>query len=259
MIVIQNETFQRLQQLDRATENERQRKQIKYSLLDRVANVLGRAFRNARKVAAVIDEIVYKATDRGYSFNGRETLAEKVGVSLRTVDNAIKLLKKSAEVLVAYRENPGSNGIKTPVIIFKNHPNFDRITHLLNLPNCEVVCEVENASEPTEPSVNEQKKIATYSLPSLKQENNNNIATKELLKKYADYKINDILNKDVTVKYISSYISKLFKSLETQSLYYANNQIKAKKKQLQEQANAWYKEAMGITSEPVPFYNWLES
>ena len=80
---------------------------------------------------------------------------------------------------------------------------------------------------------------------------------KELLKKYADYKINDILNKRVTIKYISSYINKIFKSLESQSLYYANEHGKAKRRKQQEQASKWFRELNGITDEPAPFYNWL--
>jgi hypothetical protein len=217
MLVIANETFQSIQQLDRATETERERKQLKYSMLDRISEALGRAFRNARKVAAVIDEITYKATDRGYSFNGRETLSEKVGVSLRTVDNAIKLLKQSAEVIVAYRENPGSNGVKTPVIIFKSHPNFERIARLLNLQDCEVVCEVENPSNPTETSDSSPKKVATYSLP-LKQEKYNNISNTDKIKAVIEYKINDAMRKGTTITYISSYINRVFRSLTNQAL-----------------------------------------
>lgn len=100
----------------------------------------------AKKVLSVIDEIIYKATDRGYSFNGRETLAKKCKVSLSTVDKAIKLLKQSGEVLVAYRPNPASNGYKTPIIILKNHDNFTYWHELLGLENS-----VENTDKPDSP------------------------------------------------------------------------------------------------------------
>lgn len=133
MKVIANEYFKVLLNLEKITDYVRERQHIKHNLLDAIADVLGRSYRKAKKVAAVIDEIAYKASDRGFSFNGRETLAEKVGVSLPTVDRAIKLLKESGRVFVCYRENPNSNGAKTPVIIFKDHANYKRIATILKL------------------------------------------------------------------------------------------------------------------------------
>ena len=115
--------------------NQKERQKLKWKLIDRIKSKIAIRWNRAKKVLSVIDEIIYKATDRGYSFNGRETLAEKCKVSLSTVDKAIKLVKQSGEVLVAYRHNPASNGYKTPIIILKQHENFTYLNELLGLEN----------------------------------------------------------------------------------------------------------------------------
>lgn len=216
MKVIANEYFKILINLEKTTDYVRERQHIKHSLLDSIADVLGRSYRKAKKVAAVIDEIAYKASDRGFSFNGRQKLAEKVGVSLPTVDRAVKLLKESGLVYVGYRENPRSNGIKTPVIIFKEHANYKRIASILKI-NDEVIDKVEKDEIRIESSVTDIKKVPTNIY--LKHEKYNIHPSFDKIVDYVSLKVSDALKKNGKgISFLSSYIDKAI-STEDKNAY----------------------------------------
>lgn len=220
MRVIAKEYFSVLISLEKTTDYVRERQHIKHSLLDAIADVLGRSYRKAKKVAAVIDEIAYKASDRGFSFNGRETLANKVGVSLPTVDRAIKLLKESGRVFVGYRENPNSNGAKTPVIIFKDHANYKRIAAILKI-NDNVNDKVGISETPSKTSVEGTKKVSTNLYR--KQENNNKHPSFGKIVDYVALKVSDAVEKNGKgISFLSSYIDKVIAGTESNAFYEAN-------------------------------------
>jgi Mn-dependent DtxR family transcriptional regulator len=217
MYVIANEQFTQLKEIEKVTDFVYKRRQIKNELMERIESALGRKFRKAQKTTRVIDEIVWLATDRGFSFPGRETLAEKLGVSLPTVDRATRMLKDSGEVVVCYRENPNSNGPKTPVFIFRSHANFERIAAVLNL-NDNEVDKVENAEKPTESSVSARKTDATISLPVEKQDDINKLIDNthplEKIVKYVAIKLNDVQKRNPRgITYLSAYIDKTLNDL----------------------------------------------
>lgn len=174
----------------------------------------------------------YAAKFKGVSFLTKNNIAEKLGKSRRTIIRVCRQLEQLG--------------------IIKQY-EMKRRTDMRQTSNAIVIQPIQEHVTQEQAEMSHQKELSFKT----KQEKNNITAAKELLKKYADLKINDILQKGVTVKYISSYIGKLFKSLETQSLYAANNQANAKRKQQKEQANQWYLESMGLTREKC-LYNWLE-
>src|SRR5699024_7515079 len=147
---------------------------------------------------------------RGFSFNGRETLANKVGVSLSTVDRAIKLLKESGRVVVAYRENPHSNGLKTPVIIFKDHVNYQRISSLLKLDD-KVDDKVENTEKLDGADDTDRKTVPTN---NYRQQESNiysyNSPTLEKVAYYIDLIMHDAINGGKKITHLSSYVNKVF-------------------------------------------------
>ena len=249
MYVVENKMFSVLMDLETATDYVKERKKIKHSLLDRLVDVLGRSFRRAKKVAAVIDEITYKATDRGFSFNGRETLADKVGVSLSTVDRAIKLLKESGRVVVAYRENPHSNGIKTPVIIFKDHANFKRIASLLKL-NDKVADKVKNLENTHGTSDTLEEKVPTIRYQ--KQESNiyiNNSPQMDKIVEYFSLKISDAIKrggKDIIS--LSSYVDKVIHNEEKKAYLQAKQAYQRRMKAQREK----------LATINAPGFDWLE-
>ena len=211
--IIHHEKFQQLQALERAADNHWQRRKIKNALLDRIAEALGRKYRLSKKAVLVIEEIVWKASDFGFSFNGRQTLADKLDVSLRTVDNAIRLLKDSGQVIVAYRENKRSNGVRTPVIIFKNHPNFQHIVSI-----CDIVCKVENGQESRETTDSSPKSIPTYSLP-LKHEKHNKYPH---IMKYVSLKVQEAHKKNPAgIMHLGAYVDKVIRNEQRKALHSA--------------------------------------
>ncbi|WP_100408491.1 helix-turn-helix domain-containing protein [Bacillus solitudinis] len=245
MKVIANEYFNVLLNLEKASDYIRERQNIKYSLLDSIAHVLGRSYRKAKKVAAVIDEITYKATDRGFSFNGRQTLAEKVGVSLPTVDRAVKLLKDSGLVYVGYRENPHSNGVKTPVIIFKEHTNYKQIASILKI-NEEVVDKVEKDETLRESSVTDVKKVPTNTY--LKQEKYIIYPSFDKIVDYVSLKVSDALKKNGKgISFLSSYIDKTI-SAEDKKAYHKAKKAYHKRLDLHRQK---------LNNADVPSPGWL--
>lgn len=249
MQIITNEQFTELKEIERVTEFIYKRRKIKNELMNRIAESLGRKFRKAQKTTLVIDEIVWKATDRGFSFNGRETLAEKLDVSLRTVDNAIRLLKDSGEVVVCYRENPKSNGAKTPVFIFRSHANFERIASILDLSVCEEVCEVENTEKPTAAKDSPLNTFATIIGLPYKNKTNKYIKGKiqpyEKIVYYLAYKIDQVQRRNGKgIEHLSSYIDEVFENeIRKATLVVKHKQQKQK-----------------LTIKPSPrvvFYDWL--
>ena len=226
-IIISSKLFSQMQSYKTLDCSQDDRQKLKYTFMDRIKENVTVRWNRAKKLVSVIDEIIYKATDRGYSFNGRETLAEICKVGLSTVDAAIRVLKESGEVVVAYRENPASNGYKTPVIILKNHPHFEYWNALLNLEQ-NVKQKVENAETTTESKKDEPKKVSTYSL-SLKQDNTiNKVVT------YVSNKINDVIKRGTTIDYLSSYVNNVVSDLERKAIYRENMRIEKERRKREE-------------------------
>lgn len=243
------------------TDNKQEKKNVKYSLLEQIKRGIGDKWDRLKDgTRQAFDMICFLSAELGFFYASDKYLADRHEISDRTVRNKLKELEELGQVVKVYRRTKRCNGRGKPIYLFVNHPYFQYWVSLLNI-NTDFLTDfqTENVEKPCESKEKASKNISTYSLPFLKQESNNNIAAKELLEKYAHLKINDILKKGITVKYISSYITKVFKSLEKQSLYYANELDKARRKKRQEEADKLFKELYGIKDGPIPFFNWLES
>ena len=256
-IVVANNLFKEMQSYKTLECNQKERQQLKHTFIDKIKDKVSLRWDRANKLLQVIDEIIYKATDRGYSFNGRETLAEKCKVSIRTVDKAIKILKESNEVVVAYRHNPSSNGYKTPIIILKAHKHFGYWKSLLNIED-NVECEVEASSNSGDSKAHGMK-MDLYLSNTKKQESNNiNNPSHNKIVQFVANRVQDSIKTGTKIKYLSSYINKLMQSLENQALY-AENMRQVKLKQQQQAAFSKLAEELGVkkTKKQIPFYDWL--
>jgi len=247
--IIPNEQFAELKNIERVTTYVYKRKKIKDELMDRITDALGRKLRKAKKTILVIDEIIWKATDRGFSFNGYETLIKKLGVSTSTISRAIGLLKESGEVVVCYRENPKSNGLKTPVVIFRNHANFDKIASILGL-NEKVDEKVEKAEKLTATRDEALKTFATIlGLPFNNKINSyvkGEIHPFEKIVKYIAIKVDEAQKRNNRgIKYLSAYVDRVL----SDEMRRAKLEELKHKQQLNQQ-----------TVKPSPravFYDWL--
>lgn len=234
------------------------KKNVKYSLLEQIKSGIGDKWDRLKEgTRQAFDMICFFSAELGFFYASDEYLAERHEISDRTIRNRLKELEELGQVVKVHRRAKRCNGRGKPIYLFVNHPYFTYWVNMLNITHdFHSNFQTGNDEIPCESKEEGAKNVPTYSLP-LKQESNNYKSDIMVLKKYADYKIQDIAKKGITVKYISSYINKLFKSLEIQSLHAENNRIEAKKKELQQRASENYKKSLGIRK-PVPFYNWLE-
>lgn len=164
--VVSKNQFEEIKNVEKFDLVTGQRKKMKERILDVVKGSVKINWFRFRKVMAVMDEIIYKLTDRGFSFNGRETLAEKCQVSLSTVDKAIRFLKDSGLFFVAYRENSKSNSVKTPIFFYKNHQLFSEYAAILNIEENKEKNKEGNAETPCESKGEAAEKEATYLRPN---------------------------------------------------------------------------------------------
>ncbi|MFB4166139.1 hypothetical protein ACE1TI_20690 [Alteribacillus sp. JSM 102045] len=165
LFLIVDQKFRQVQSIKALDMTVRERREMKDDFVTRIKETVAIRWGRAKKLLSVIDEIIYMATDRGYSFNGRETLAKKLDVSLATVDKALMVLKQSGEVFVAYRHNPHSNGYKTPVIFLKRHKHFTYWKELLGMAENKVENKVENKQNDWGSKDEDVKKVSTLYLP----------------------------------------------------------------------------------------------
>lgn len=234
VVVVSSNQFNQMQSFKTLKCNQKERQQLKHSFIDKIKENVSLRWNRAKKLVQVIDEIIYKATDRGYSFNGRETLAKKCNVGLSTVDKAIKVIKESGIAVVAYRENPSSNGYKTPIIILKNHPHFQYLNELLGLEQS-IEQKVEKLSTADAPIVEGVKKIATYILP-FKQESNIYNQPDNKIVQYVINRVQDSIKQGTKIKYLSSYVDRIVGSLEQQAIYAENKRLKQQQQQREEES-----------------------
>jgi len=132
MFILSTKQFNAIQSVSPLEGGTYTRRTMKVNILEKIEEALPEVeLKRLPKVMLVIDEIVYKLTDRGFSFNGRKQLAEKCEVGLSTVDKAIYLLKATGLFLFTYRMNPNSNSAKTPVIFYIKHSNYKTYEKLI--------------------------------------------------------------------------------------------------------------------------------
>jgi hypothetical protein len=245
MLIISKQQFNEIQDVQRSNDSVYTRRTKKVNILDKIKAALPNIrWSRQKKMNVVLDEIIYKLTDRGYSFNGRQTLAEKAKCSLSIVDKAIAAIKDSRLFVVVYRENPESNGGKTPVVFYVNHPNFQTFKKIIpNLENeyidqkiarsekmfkNEVENKVENDEIPCE-SKGEGEDIFSTDIINLKHDLliNKKQAIKNSMNKVIKYVSHKVVDRIDNIEHLSSYIDRVIAKEERQAL------IEAEKAQLQ--------------------------
>ena len=237
----------------------KEKKKIKYSLLDRIQEVLGDKWNRLKEgTRQAFDMICFLGTELGFVYAGDDYLAERHAISDRTVRNRLKELEELGQVIKVHRRAKRCNGRGKPIYLFVNHPYFHYWVEMLGiqLEDFQISFQTENQETSWESKDEDVKKIPTYSLP-LKQESNNNISDNKIIQ-YVVNRVNDSIHKGTRIKYLSSYIDRMVRSLEWQALYAENRRQKAMRQQQQEKNAKVIREIVGITEKKVPFYNWLE-
>lgn len=241
--IIEKQQFTKLQELERVATYTYQRSKVANYIYTDVEAAIG--LRPGTKLSQIIQRIIYLATDRGYSYPGRETLAEQFSVSTRTVDKAIKALKESRVVDVFYRYNPRSNSAKTCVFIFKTHANYVAIKKILRK-QYEEKFEEELRQTSTGSKGDVIKQIAT-SILQKKQDLRINKQYHNVSKviEYLALKIERIQNENSgSITALSSYIDKVLRH----QIKEAHSYVRTQRQHI-----------VDNNRQPIPFFNWLEN
>jgi DNA-binding Lrp family transcriptional regulator len=237
----------------------KEKKKIKYTLLDRIQEVLGDKWNRFKEgTRQAFDMICFLGTELGFVYVGDEYLAERYAISDRTVRNRLKELEELGQVIKVHRRTKRCNGRGKPIYLFVSHPYFHYWAELLGikLEDFQTNFQTENQETSWESKDEGAEIIPTYLLP-LKQEKNININDNKIVQ-YVVNRVNDSINKGTRIKYLSSYIDRMVRSLEWQALYAENRRQKAVKKQQQEENVKVIREILGLKKKEIPFYNWLE-
>lgn len=236
--IIEKQQFTKLQELERTATYTYQRAKVANYIYTDVEAAIG--LRPGTKLSQIIQRIIYLASDRGYSYPGRETLAKQFSVSTRTVDKAIKALKESGVADVFYRYNPRSNSAKTCVFIFRTHANYAAIKKILRK-QYEEKFEEELRQTSTESKTDAIKQIAT-----------------SILRKKQDLKINKRLhNVSKIIEYLALKIERVQNDNPggiTALSSYIDKTIAEEIRKVKSHARP-AAQATGA----IPIFNWLES
>lgn len=236
-----------------ASKNEKRK--VKYDLLDPIKKKIGDTWNRYKEGSRqAVDMICFLGAELGFFYASDEYLAARHEISERTIQYKLKDLVDLGQVIKVYRRAKKCNGRGKPIYLFVNHPYFKYWVELLglNLADCVTDCETENAEIPCDSKDWDTKKIPTYSLPK-KQERDIILGDNKIVQ-YVANRVNDAIKKGSTIKYISSYVDRAFRSLERQALYAENNRQKAIRKRQQEEI----REYIGVKDPAPVFYNWLE-
>jgi predicted transcriptional regulator len=140
------------------------------------------------KQLAVVDRIIYLTGGAGIAKVGADKLAEKCGVSKKTVTNAVKGLKETDEFIVA-RLIKTKGGAGKYIFVDKKHENFREIMNEVFLLSCKKIAQL-NTEQFTEQdntesidalSLEDENKDSNINIFSLKQEKNIYISSNNTL------------------------------------------------------------------------------
>ncbi|MBT2734111.1 DeoR family transcriptional regulator [Bacillus sp. ISL-7] len=235
------------------------KKKVKYSLLDRIQEVLGDKWNRFKEgTRQSFDMICFLGTELGFFYAGDEYLAERHAISDRTVRNRLKELEELGQVIKVHRRATRCNGRGKPIYLFVNHPYFHYWVELLGIQSEDFQTDFQTENQETSWESKDEgaKNFPTYLLPK-KQERDINISNNKIVQ-YVVNRVNDSINKGNRIKYLSSYIDRMVRSLEWQALYAENRRQKTIRKQQEEENAKVIREILGLKKKEIPFYNWLE-
>lgn len=116
------------------TENRSQQQSMKLQLLKGVEAAYGeRYWRLSEGTRKVIDTLCGFAAKRGFVFLKDESLADRYGISDKTVRNVLKILREAGVIFTVYRRSSKINARTAPVHLFTAHPYYKYWENLLDL------------------------------------------------------------------------------------------------------------------------------
>lgn len=260
-IFVETEQFKQMIAFNPVATTKSEKKKVKYELLEQIKNVVGDKWTRFKEgTRQTFDMMCFLSAELGFVYASDEYLADRHDISDRTLRNRFKELEELGQVVKVYRRAKRCNGRGKPIYLFVNHPYFKYWVELLGikLEDFQIDFQTENGGIACESKVEGEKKVPTYYLP-LKQENNNIYISNDKIVQFVVNRVQDSVNKGTKIKFLSSYIDHVVRSLENQAMYWENARDIARRKKHQEKNSNMIQDLLGIQPNKSAIYNWLKN
>ena len=142
--------------------NQGEQNELKMGLLSKVKAVFGdKYYRLKEGTRKALDFMAWISTEKGFAFASQLYVADKYGVSDRTVRGFMSELVEAGLVFVVYRRADNHNGKGKPVYLFTDHPYYEQWKELLCIDDCQADFQAETEENPTESKAQGTKKVST--------------------------------------------------------------------------------------------------
>jgi hypothetical protein len=182
----------------------------------------------------------------------------KIGTLLKTINeklNGFGISRSTFERMLRKAKGFGILTVKNTVKPKggKGHNVF--VFNTIDVLKKRILTYCENTDKPCESKDeqpdNEKESIILLESSNTKQESNN-ISDNKIMKAVFN-RVQDAIKEGSTITYISSYVDRVFRSMERQALHMENNRQKALRKKREDEARKLLNPI-----KDVPFWNWLE-
>lgn len=166
--IVSNQEFKQMDSYKLYAKNEQQKKAVKKMLLAHVKEAYGDVYYDLKQgTRDAIDMMCWFAAERGYVYAGAEYLANRYGISARTIGRVAKILRDVGLIITVYRKAKKGNGRGCPMHLFVDHPYFAYWTSFLQLDfqrDVQTNVQTENEGIPCESKEEPKKNVPTYYL-----------------------------------------------------------------------------------------------
>ncbi|MFE4430986.1 hypothetical protein ACFRH9_29140 [Peribacillus butanolivorans] len=182
----------------------------------------------------------------------------KIGTLLKTINeklNGFGISRSTFERMLRKAKDFGILTVKNTVKRKggKGHNVF--VFNTIDVLKKRILTYCENSVKPCESKdeqpENERESIIPLESSNIKQESNN-ISDSQIIKAVFN-RVQDAIKEGSTITYISSYVDRVFRSMESQALHMENNRQKALRKKREEEARKFLNPI-----KDVPLVNWLD-
>jgi hypothetical protein len=142
--------------------NHQEQQSAKLILLKSVQAAYGERFYRLKEgTRKAIDMMCWFAAEKGFFFASDSYLAERYGVSGKTIRNISKQLRDQGLIYTIYRRSSTQNGRSAPIHLLTEHPYFYHWKETFNLKDFQADFQAENDEIPCESKGEQPKKVST--------------------------------------------------------------------------------------------------
>ncbi|MBU8908201.1 helix-turn-helix domain-containing protein [Desertibacillus haloalkaliphilus] len=176
-VFIESAQLNEMNSCENLANNDKEKQAVKLVLLQSVKEVYGDMWNRLQTgTKKAIDFMCWFSSEKGYVFASQEYIANRYGISDRTIRRVIEKLHKNGVIEIAYRRNPNGNSKGKPMYFFTTHEYYMSDWHKLFTDDQEHV-QKENSEKPVVTRDQGSKKVSTNLLPKSIINNHLNVFT----------------------------------------------------------------------------------